>query len=107
LAEAACLARLVAERVGGAATLTEFIDKLRNHVSNRLPANADPQVRDVARRFALVAAAGELAAAWGILPWQPGEAEGRHFKEPSAVGVCIFATARRKSGSISDVHYLY
>lgn len=68
-------ARLVAERVGGAATLTEFIDKLRNRVSDRLPANADPQVRDVARRFALVAAAGELAAARGILPWQPGEAE--------------------------------
>ena len=69
------LARLAAERVGVAATLTEFIDTLRNRVADRHPANADTQVRDVARRFALVAAAGELAAAWGILPWPPGEAE--------------------------------
>ena len=44
-------------------------------VAAALPANADPQVRDVARRFALVATAGELARAWGVLPWPEGEAE--------------------------------
>jgi uncharacterized protein (DUF927 family) len=37
--------------------------------------DAGGQVRRAAGRFALVAAAGELAAACGILPWQPGEAE--------------------------------
>jgi len=38
------------------------------------PEDADAQTRDVARRFALVAAAGEMATAWGILPWPEGEA---------------------------------
>jgi len=32
------------------------------------------QVRRVGRRFAAVAAAGELAIAWGIVPWPPGSA---------------------------------
>ena len=32
------------------------------------------QTRRVAKRFALVAAAGELAAAFGVLPWDRGEA---------------------------------
>jgi putative DNA primase/helicase len=35
---------------------------------------SDGQVRRVAERFALVAAAGELAIAWKILPWKRGEA---------------------------------
>jgi uncharacterized protein (DUF927 family) len=39
------------------------------------PAGADGQVRRGAGRFALLAAAGELAAHWGIVPWPPGEAE--------------------------------
>ena len=37
-----------------------------------LPPGACAQVRDVARRFALVAFAGELATGWGILPWEEG-----------------------------------
>ena len=37
-------------------------------------ADADGQVKRVADRFALVAAAGELATAKGILPWSTGEA---------------------------------
>ena len=40
-----------------------------------LPAGADGQVSRVARRFGLIAAAGELAAGLGILPWPEGEAE--------------------------------
>lgn len=32
------------------------------------------QVQSVAKRFALAAAAGELAARWGVLPWPEGEA---------------------------------
>lgn len=39
------------------------------------PTEADGQVRRVARRFALVAAAGELAITWDIVPWAKGEAE--------------------------------
>lgn len=39
-----------------------------------LPAGADGQVSRVASRFALIAAAGEMATAFGILPWPRGEA---------------------------------
>ena len=39
-----------------------------------LPPQADGQVGRVAARFALVAAAGELATALEILPWPQGEA---------------------------------
>lgn len=46
----------------------------REHLAESLPDDADAQTRDVARRFALVATAGELAAAWSILPWPEGEA---------------------------------
>jgi hypothetical protein len=71
----AFLRRLATERANDPAALADVIETLRARVAARLTAQADPQVRDVARRFALVAAAGELAAAWAILPWQPGEAE--------------------------------
>jgi putative DNA primase/helicase len=39
-----------------------------------IPEEADGQVRRVARRFALVAAAGEMAIAAGIVPWPKGTA---------------------------------
>ena len=38
------------------------------------PKGADGQVLRVADRFGLVAAAGELACGFGVVPWQPGEA---------------------------------
>jgi uncharacterized protein (DUF927 family) len=44
-------------------------------VRANLPLGVDGQVSRVARRFGLVAAAGELAAGLGILPWPEGEAE--------------------------------
>lgn len=40
----------------------------------RCPGNADGQVSRVAARFGLVAAGGEMATAFGVLPWEPGEA---------------------------------
>ena len=43
-------------------------------LSEHCPADADGQVKRAADRFGLVAAAGELATALGILPWQQGEA---------------------------------
>jgi uncharacterized protein (DUF927 family) len=55
--------------------LAEFAAVMRDRFAAILPANADPQVRDVARRCALVALAGELAREWGVLPWPEGEAE--------------------------------
>jgi putative DNA primase/helicase len=54
--------------------LKELVSNRREYFAKRLPADAEAQARDVARRFALVATAGELATAWGILPWPEGEA---------------------------------
>jgi putative DNA primase/helicase len=89
----AFLAHLAAERAGNPAALATFIDALRGRIADRLPAAADAQVRDAARRFALVAAAGELAAAWGVLPWHLGEAEA------AAVTMLRAWLARRPGGS--------
>jgi putative DNA primase/helicase len=47
----------------------------RQFVEDQCPgAECDGQVKRVASRFGLIAAAGELAASLGILPWQSGEA---------------------------------
>jgi uncharacterized protein (DUF927 family) len=43
-------------------------------VSQNVPNNSDGQVIRAAQRLALVAAAGELATAFGITPWNAGEA---------------------------------
>jgi putative DNA primase/helicase len=48
---------------------------VESFVAEHAPASADGQVTRAARRFALVAAAGELAVRLGILPWPQGEAE--------------------------------
>jgi putative DNA primase/helicase len=69
------VARVAVLRANDADALSGFIDAMRDRFAKLLPSGADPQVREVARRCALVAAAGELAAKWGVLPWQPGEAE--------------------------------
>ncbi len=52
-------------------TLPRHIDQF---VSEVLPDKASGQARRVARRFALVAFAGELAARYGITGWEEGEA---------------------------------
>ena len=74
-ASRAFVVQLATRRIDDPEGLTAFIDGTRDRFAKRLPAAADPQVREVARGFALVAAAGEMATAWGILPWQAGEAE--------------------------------
>ncbi len=43
-------------------------------VATYAPAGADGQIDRAAQRFGLIAAAGELATAMGITPWQEGEA---------------------------------
>ncbi|WP_018262251.1 DUF927 domain-containing protein [Methylobacterium sp. WSM2598] len=43
-------------------------------VAEQLPPDADGQVRRAASRLGLIAAAGELASMFGIVPWEKGEA---------------------------------
>jgi len=67
------------------ATLQELLLQYRENFStSHVPHGADGQVRSVAGRFALMAAAGELATELGILPWGPGEAM-------LAAGICFRA----------------
>lgn len=53
-------------------------EDVRSHTAAFLtahcPDDASGQASRVAKRFALVAAAGEMAQHFGIVPWQPGEA---------------------------------
>ncbi len=65
------LARLTADLAGLSDALTEA---RRRWVAEHSPTGADGQVQRVAARFGLVAAAGELASAMGVLPWRDGEA---------------------------------
>ena len=62
-------------------------DFLRTHC----PIGATGQVCRAAARFARVAAAGELAIALGILPWEPGEAE-------ASVAACFDAWLDARGG---------
>ena len=63
--------RIIADRDGTASALKSEMDAF---VSEHVPEGADGQVSRAARRFALAAAAGELAVRFGILPWPDGEA---------------------------------
>ncbi len=67
--------RLAHERTAAPNDLLAALTAMRDRFTAKLPADADAQVFDVARRFALVACAGELAAEWNILPWSEGEPE--------------------------------
>lgn len=60
-------------------------------VATQVPAGADGQVQRAARRFGLVAAAGELATALDILPWPKNEAFG-------AAAVMFRAWVARRGG---------
>lgn len=68
----AWLHKIVADR----ASLADFIaDGVRQFVDEVVPRGAAGQVERVARRFALVAIAGELAAHYGLTGWAIGESE--------------------------------
>jgi putative DNA primase/helicase len=61
--------------VADPAKAREALAALRDTITAELvDANADGQVRRVAQRFALVAAAGELATTYRLTGWQTGEA---------------------------------
>lgn len=62
--------------VNDPAKAREYLRSRREAISIRLAAvGTDGQVRRVADRFALVAAAGELATDYGLTGWRTGEAE--------------------------------
>jgi uncharacterized protein (DUF927 family) len=89
----AFLAALARARTADAAGLKDAVEADRKHfVAAYLPSGADGQVASVARRFSLVAAAGELAAAFGVLPWPKGEAT-------RAAGTCFAAWLKQRGGA--------
>jgi uncharacterized protein (DUF927 family)/phage/plasmid primase-like uncharacterized protein len=62
--------------VGDRMNLADFLsDGVSGFVADVLPDGAAGQVQRVARRFALVAAAGELATHYGLTGWAHGESE--------------------------------
>jgi putative DNA primase/helicase len=65
--------------------MQEWLDKY-------CPADAEGQVRRAARRFALFAAAGELATAYGITGWPEGEAR-------AATGECFSDWLHQRGGA--------
>jgi uncharacterized protein (DUF927 family) len=64
------LRKLTADLEGARAFVHDLIEKF---LAATLPLKRDGQVERIGRRFAIVAAAGELAPKWGITGWQPGE----------------------------------
>lgn len=73
----AWLRAIVADRSELAGTVAEGIGQF---VSDAAPKDAAGQVLRVARRFALVAVAGELATYYGLTSWASGEATGAVHK---------------------------
>ena len=67
----AFVARLIAELDAAPAALKRGQAAF---IKAHVPPDAEGQAIRAAQRFALVAAAGELAASWGIVPWPAGEA---------------------------------
>jgi putative DNA primase/helicase len=71
----AFVSRLVATRANDPDGFYGLVKAMRQQfITDHLPAGSDGQVRSVAGRFGVIAAAGELATEWGILPWELGEA---------------------------------
>ena len=69
-------ARNFLQRIAGNldAVRTAVATHTKDFVARYVSEGADGQVHRVAQRFALIAAAGELAVAAGVLPWSAGEA---------------------------------
>jgi putative DNA primase/helicase len=71
----AFLGELVAIREADAEGVYHYVKTMRdNFIVANVPAGSDGQVRSVAGRFGLIAAAGEMAREFGILPWPEDEA---------------------------------
>ncbi|MBR0653650.1 DUF927 domain-containing protein [Plastoroseomonas arctica] len=94
----AFLERLAAMRAEDAAGLAAIINAARDAwVASNLPADAEGQVSAAARRFGIIAAAGELAASFGILPWPAGEAS-----RAAAAGFRLWVRHRGGAGAHED-----
>jgi putative DNA primase/helicase len=85
----AFISEILSRQATVAAELHEF---LIVGLSLLCPDKASGQVQRVARRFLLCAAAGEMAAEWGLLPWVKGEAL-------EAVKTCFNAWLALRGGS--------
>ena len=73
--------------------IADVIRKAREEfISQHVPQGASGQVQSVAGRFALIASAGTLATAMGILPW-PKEAA------TDAAGICFEAWLQNRGGT--------
>ena len=67
----------------GLESLQQYLDdRMRKFSTRYMPANADTQCGRVIQKFALAAAAGELAAEMNVLPWAEGVAT-------SGVAACV------------------
>lgn len=84
----AFLRALMADIDGAAAAVRRY---RREFADRYLGTGVDGQVARVADRFALIAAGGELAVAFGILPWPGGEAS-------RAAADCFAAWRRQRGG---------
>jgi uncharacterized protein (DUF927 family) len=94
----AFLEKLVEARATNAEKLKRVLrDTCDEFVAQHLPNGADGQVRSAALRFALIAAAGELARVYGVVPWPEGEAT-------KAAAACFKAwlDARGSEGAAED-----
>lgn len=69
----------------------DVVGRMTKAIQARLPQGVDGQVVRVADRFALLAAAGELATRWGITGWPEGEAL-------RGVGACLNAWLESRGG---------
>ncbi len=79
--------------VGLKEALTPVVDQIRSEFFNEyVKPDAEGQVKRVASRFVVLAAAGELAIKLGILPYKVGEA----FE---AVGTCFQAWLEERGGN--------
>lgn len=71
---------------------TRFKQAQAAFANKYLSADADGQVKRAASRFALVAAAGELATLWGVTGWDQGEAH-------KAAEICFKAWLENRGGA--------
>jgi uncharacterized protein (DUF927 family) len=89
----AFLQLLAHDRANNSADLGEALRAMRQRfLDDHVQAGAAGAVRSVAARFALVAAAGELAIGYGVLPWPKGEAM-------RAAGACFAAWVAERGGA--------
>lgn len=79
----------IAEDIGG--TRDRLAEGMTVWIARECPPSASGQVKRVARRFALLAMAGEEAARLAILPWPPGEAS-------RAIADCFHAWLAERGG---------